>query len=57
MSDNIGTILTALVLLVIVTAVIIKIYRDKKKNNSEGVCAGCPCGCCDSGLPQKKSAL
>jgi hypothetical protein len=52
-SNNIGTILTALVLLVIVTAVTIKICRDKKK----GGCAGCPCGCADSGAPSKKGVL
>jgi len=40
-SDNIGTILTGLVLLVIVTAVILKIHWDKRKNK----CAGCSCGC------------
>jgi len=43
LSNNIGTIITGLVLLVIIAAVIIKIRRDKKKNNS--ACAGCPCGC------------
>ena len=40
-----GTILTALVLLGIVAAVILKIHRDRKK----GPCAGClrdySCGC------------
>ena len=43
LSNNIGTIITGLVLLVIVAAVIVKMRRDKKKNNS--ACAGCPCGC------------
>ena len=43
--DNMGTIAVALVLLVIVTAVILKIRKDKKANK----CAGCPCGCADSG--------
>jgi cbb3-type cytochrome oxidase subunit 3 len=45
LSNNMGTVLTVLVLLVIVTAVILKIYRDRKKTNSAGACAGCPCGC------------
>jgi len=40
-SNNLGTILTGLVLLAIVAAAILKIRRDKKKNK----CAGCPCGC------------
>ena len=39
--NNMGTILTGLFLLAIVTMVVIKIYRDKKKNK----CAGCSCGC------------
>jgi len=38
--NNMGTILTILFLLAIVTMVVIKIYRDKKKNK----CAACPCG-------------
>jgi hypothetical protein len=41
--ENMGTILTALVLLGIVTAVILKIVRDKRK----GKCSGCP-RCCES---------
>jgi hypothetical protein len=47
LTENIGTILTGLVLLGIVAAVILKIIRDKKKNASIGSakCAGCPCGC------------
>ena len=45
LSNNIGTILTGLVLLVIITAVILKIRKDKKGNK----CAGCPCGCAASG--------
>ncbi|MDR2719103.1 MAG: FeoB-associated Cys-rich membrane protein [Treponema sp.] len=36
-----GTMITGLILLGIVAAVVIKIYRDKKKNK----CAGCSCGC------------
>jgi len=44
LSNNMGTILTGLVLLVIVAAIILNIYWDKKKK-SEGKCAGCPCGC------------
>jgi len=43
LSNNMGTIITGLVLLVIVGAVIVKMRRDKKKNNS--ACASCPCGC------------
>jgi len=45
LSNNIGTIVVVLVLLVIITAVILKIRRDKKANK----CAGCPCGCANSG--------
>jgi len=45
LSNNIGTILTGLILLVIITAVILKIRRDKKANR----CASCPCGCAASG--------
>jgi hypothetical protein len=50
--NNIGTIVVALVLLVIITAIIFKIRKDKKGNK----CAGCPCGCAASGAPLKKSA-
>jgi hypothetical protein len=42
--ENMGTIFTALVLLGIVTAVILKIVRDRRK----GKCAGCSCGCASS---------
>jgi len=48
--NNLGTILTGLVLLAIVAAVILKIRRDKKKNK----CAGCPCGC---GLSDSKNEV
>jgi len=48
-----GTILTALVLLGIVAAIILKIRRDRRK----GKCAGCSCGCANSGVPVKKCAL
>jgi hypothetical protein len=41
LSSNIGTILTALVLLGIVAAIVVKIVRDKKKSK----CAGCPYAC------------
>jgi hypothetical protein len=44
--DNAGTILTALVLLGIVAAIILKICRDRKKNR----CAGCPYICARSGI-------
>ncbi|MDR3240072.1 MAG: FeoB-associated Cys-rich membrane protein [Clostridiales bacterium] len=43
-AENIGTIITGLVLLGIVAAAAAKIRRDKKK----GGCAGCSCGCTDS---------
>ena len=39
--NNIGTIITALVLLAIVTVIIAKVVRDRRK----GKCIGCPCGC------------
>jgi len=54
-SNNIGTILTGLVLCGIVTAVILKIRSDKKKNNS--ACACCSCGCADSCAPPERGAL
>jgi len=52
LSNNAGTILTGLVLLVIVTAIIIKICRDKKK----GGCAGCACDCgnCEFGAKRRR---
>jgi hypothetical protein len=40
-----GTIFTGLILLVIITAVILKIRKDRKANNSAGTCTRCPCGC------------
>ena len=46
LSNNAGTILTGLVLLGIVTAIILKMRRDKKKNK----CAGCSCGCAVSDI-------
>jgi hypothetical protein len=53
LSNNIGTILTGLVLLVIVAAIIMNIRWNRKKNNSAGICAGCNgcCGRCSSSLP------
>jgi hypothetical protein len=36
-----GTIFTAVVVLVIVAAAVLAIYRDKKKHNCAGSCAGC----------------
>jgi len=39
--ENMGTILTTLVLLGIVAVIILKIVRDKRK----GKCADCPYGC------------
>jgi hypothetical protein len=52
LSNNAGTILTGLVLLGVVAAVIVKIFRDKKK----GKCAGCSCDCgsCEFGAKQKR---
>ncbi|MCL2066457.1 MAG: FeoB-associated Cys-rich membrane protein [Treponema sp.] len=41
LTENIGTILTGLVLLGIVSAIILKIRRDRKKNK----CAGCSFNC------------
>ena len=43
LGDNIGTILTAAVLLVLVGGVLIKLIRDKKHGKSA---CGCSCGCC-----------
>ena len=43
LGDNIGTILTAAVLLVLVGGVLIKLIRDKKHGKST---CGCSCGCC-----------
>jgi len=52
LSNNAGTILTGLVLLGIVAAVIVKIFRDKKK----GGCAGCSrdCGSCGFGGERRR---
>ena len=43
--NNLGTIAVVLVLLGIVTAIILKIRRDRKKSGCAGVCSGCSCGC------------
>jgi hypothetical protein len=45
LSNNMGTILTILILLVIVTAAILKIFWVKKKTTPAGACANCPCSC------------
>ena len=45
LQNNLGTIVVALVLLGIVTAIIVKLLRDRRKNKSAGACAGCSCGC------------
>ncbi|WP_461247452.1 hypothetical protein [Treponema sp. R6D11] len=47
LSNNLGTILTGISLLVIVTSIILNICWEKKKNKSAGTsaCSGCPCGC------------
>lgn len=42
-SDNIGTIVISLILIAIVTGIIVKMVRDKKKGKSS---CGCNCGCC-----------
>jgi hypothetical protein len=36
-----GTILTGVALLGVVAAIVIRLYRGRKKNK----CAGCSCGC------------
>ncbi|GBU29365.1 hypothetical protein R84B8_02929 [Treponema sp. R8-4-B8] len=43
LSNNAGTILTGIVLIVIVTAVIFKIRKDKDKKGDK--CANCPYEC------------
>jgi hypothetical protein len=40
-TQNMGTIVTGLVVLAIAAAIVIKLIRDKRK----GKCAGCNCGC------------
>ncbi|WP_461255582.1 FeoB-associated Cys-rich membrane protein [Treponema sp. R80B11-R83G3] len=41
--NNAGTILTGLFLLAIVTMVMVKIVREKKR--CTGICSGCSCDC------------
>lgn len=45
-AENIATILICLVLVLIVTAIIVKIVKDKKKGKSScgGTCSSCPMG-------------
>jgi len=47
LTENLGTILTGLVLLGIVAGIILKIHRDRK-NNPSGCCGSCSrcAGCC-----------
>ena len=40
-TENLGTLLTSLVILGIVVAIVVKIVRDKRK----GKCISCSCGC------------
>ncbi len=50
---NIGTLLTALVLIVIVAAIVMQMFNDKKKGKSS---CGCKCGNCPmNGSCHKKS--
>ena len=51
MAENLGTIVVAALLAVIVAAIVIKMARDKQK----GKCVGCSCGC-DS-CPQASSPM
>ena len=41
LSENIGTIVVALILAGVVAAIVVKIVRDKQK----GKCVGCDCCC------------
>ncbi|MDR1664908.1 MAG: FeoB-associated Cys-rich membrane protein [Clostridiales bacterium] len=41
LAENLGTIVISLILAGIVTAIIVKLIKDKRK----GKCAGCNCGC------------
>ena len=40
LTDNLGTVLIALILIAIVSGIIVKLLKDKKKGNSS-----CGCGC------------
>ncbi|MBR0218901.1 MAG: FeoB-associated Cys-rich membrane protein [Clostridia bacterium] len=40
---NAGTIAVSLLLIALVTGIIVKLFRDKKKGKSS---CGCNCGCC-----------
>ena len=48
-AENLGTIVVAALLAVIVAAIVIKMVRDKQK----GKCVGCSCGC--DNCPQASS--
>ena len=45
-ADNAGTIIVTLALIALVTVIIVRLYRDKKKGKTS--CGG-NCGCCPMG--------
>lgn len=48
LTENLGTIVVALILLAVVTAIIVSMIRDKKKGKSSCGCDCAHCGCCGS---------
>lgn len=48
LTENLGTIVVALRLLAVVTAIIVSMIRDKKKGKSSCGCDCAHCGCCGS---------
>ena len=48
MEGILGTAFVGLILAGIVTAIIVKLVKDKRRGKS---CAGCPCGCADGKCP------
>ncbi len=46
LADNAGTIIVTLALIALVTVIIVRLYRDKKKGKTS--CGG-NCGCCPMG--------
>lgn len=45
LSENLGTIITGIVIAGVITAVIFKMVKDRKKGKSS---CGCDCGCCSN---------
>ena len=48
LAENLGTIVIALILFAVVTAVIVSMVRNRKKGKSSCGCDCAHCGCCGS---------